>query len=96
MDSKHGDSLDGAVALTFVSHLARCVIFRGFAGEYSRLPVEASLASCHPVESSSMGHFFPFAGTDGYISHLGFIIITTLNPAITIPLISFSQRPSRS
>ncbi len=82
--------------LTFVSRLARCVIFQGFAGEYSRLSVEASLASCNRVESSSMMHFFPLQGWNGYLNQSGFISNRPPRPTITIPLTNFSQRPARS
>ncbi len=64
----------GAVALhVFASRLARLATFRGFAGEYFRLPVEASLASCNRVESSSMVHSFPLQGWNGDLNQSGFI-----------------------
>ena len=78
----------------FASRLARLATFRGFAGEYFRLPVEASQASCNRVESSSMAHSFPLQGWNGDLNQSGFISRKALavsqwgQPALTNAAIS--------
>lgn len=65
-------------------------------GEYSRLPVEASLVSCNRVESSSMGHSFPLQGRNGFISRKTLAASQWGQPALTNTAISGVGSPART